>query len=908
MTLSKQMFADPSAHYRPMPFWFWNSKLRAAEIEYQIREFHEQGLGGFFVHGRFGLETDYLSDEWLDLVEYALNTAAALGMEVWLYDENGFPSGVGNLKVSRIRQFRPKFAKLEDDGTCVFEILEDPNDVVFGIDYLNPDAVKAFFDLTLGTYEKALGKHFGKTLKGIFTDEPTLLPWHHDINWYGQLRHTRVVVWNERIEKRLREFLGMSPEEVLVHLFRDVDELSGEVRRVFWEVVAELYVDTFFKPYAEWCEKRGLKLTGHVLFEEGLYLNTLFQADFPQVVSRLHIPGTDHLGDVLETPYGGFENTPRHLTNVQGQKLVSSVAHLMGREAVLSETYGCAGWKLSFEKMKRILDWQYSLGVNFLCPHACFYSIEGFRKWDAPPSHNHMTGWKFYRRFADYVGRLSYLLRQGKHVARIALYYPMREFRECYRVGSEGETDRRISDTFDLCASELLRLHFDYDIIPEWFLAQAIVQDGRLQIGDECYDVLIAPESVLQTSAGSTVRVFEEQGGRWIQPPLVAGESSRAVIGRYLADSLGSAAIRDVEISSKSARDIRYIHREHEGKHIFFFANTSESAVEAELSLQVVGQPEIWDAETGEVSVCRTARVENGRLLISHLFPPCGSAVFVVDTDRTFEETAGVEVLPKRTEIAVLTDEWHFEAKDLNALPLLKFSLDIHPECGGTTYTYSTSFRCEAIPDKLFLMLDDVEYRNSLMGGMDLTVAVNGTQWHKPQFSWLLDRGFKTLDIRPAVCLGENTLIITIRHCAWSGQPHVLTAPPALLGGFACDPETAALLAPVSTAAAGSWTDFGYPFYSGTASYMQVFDLPELPAGMRVFVSIEDVKDMVEIVVNGVTAALRLWRPWEADITDMLKPGSNELVLRITNSRANFFEATPHPSGLMGRVRLVGCT
>ncbi len=908
MTISKEAFANPPAEYRPIPFWFWNSKLRADEIELQIREFHERGLGGFFVHGRFGLETQYLSGEWLDLVEHAVKTAAALGMQVWLYDENGFPSGIGDLKVSRVRKFRPKLAKLEDDGRYVFETLEHPNDIIFGIDYLNPEAVKAFFDLTLDAYEKALGKYFGKAIKGIFTDEPTLLPWHHDVNWYGQLKHTRVVIWNEQIERRMRDRTGMCAEEVLAHLFRDINEQSGEVRQTFWEEVAELYVNTFFKPYAEWCQKRGLILTGHVLFEEGLYLNTLFQADFPQVISQLHMPGTDHLGEITEIPYGGFENTPQHLTNVQGQKLVSSIAHLMSRKTVLSETYGCAGWKLSFEKMKWIIDWQYSLGINFLCPHACFYSIEGFRKWDAPPSHNHMTGWKQYRRFADYVGRLSYLLRQGTHVAKVALYYPMREFRKCYRVGTEGELDRQISDTFDLCSSELLRLHFDYDILPESFLAGARVHEGCICAGDERYEVLIAPESVLATPAGSVVRLFEQQGGKWVRPPMVTGESSRPAIRKFLAEALRSAVVPDVQISSleqEKSQAVLYVHRQQKSKHVFFFANTSDSAVDAELSLEVVGNPELWNPETGEVSNCETAREEHGRLIIGHSFPPYGSAVYVIDTQNQPQDRPSFHIEPRCIELAVLPDEWRFEIEDLNALPLTRFHLNIRQEGEGTTYTYSASFLCKHIPEKLFLMLDDVEHRSSLRGGMDLTVRVNDTEWHRPQFGCYLDKGFKALDIRQAVCLGENNLAITIRHCAWSGQPHVLTAPPALLGSFACDPEKTALLAPVSTAAAGSWTEFGYPFYSGTASYSQVFSLPELPEESRILISVDDVKDMLEITVNGSSAETRLWRPWEADVTDLLAPGTNELTLRVTNSRANFLEATPHPSGLMGSVRLV---
>ncbi|MGC8863373.1 MAG: hypothetical protein ACP5R5_11465, partial [Armatimonadota bacterium] len=313
--LRPETFADPPSEYRPIPFWFWNSILRADEIEAQIRDFYDKGLGGFFVHARFGLETEYLSTEWMALIRHTVELAGGLGMEVWLYDENGFPSGIGNLKISRIWEYRPKFVELTDNGEYARRVLDDANDAIFGVDYLNPEATQAFFDLTLKPYEDALGKHFGKTIKGIFTDEPTLLPWHHNINWYGRRSNTRVVVWNDRIEQEMTQRVGMSAEEFLPHLFHQVDRETARVRCAFWDTVADLYIKAFFEPYSRWCEERNLKLTGHVLFEEGLYLNTGFQADLPRVLTYLHIPGTDHLGEVTEVAYGGFENTPRHLTN-----------------------------------------------------------------------------------------------------------------------------------------------------------------------------------------------------------------------------------------------------------------------------------------------------------------------------------------------------------------------------------------------------------------------------------------------------------------------------------------------------------------------------------------------------------------------------------------------------------------
>ena len=48
------------------------------------------------------------------------------------------------------------------------------------IDYLNPDATRAFLKITHETYKPAVGDEFGKTVLGFFGDEPDytgFMPW-----------------------------------------------------------------------------------------------------------------------------------------------------------------------------------------------------------------------------------------------------------------------------------------------------------------------------------------------------------------------------------------------------------------------------------------------------------------------------------------------------------------------------------------------------------------------------------------------------------------------------------------------------------------------------------------------------------------------------------------------------------
>ena len=67
--LSKELFQNPTCEYRGAPFWAWTCKLNEDELLWQIEIMREMGFGGFHMHARSGLATEYLGDEFMDLVD-----------------------------------------------------------------------------------------------------------------------------------------------------------------------------------------------------------------------------------------------------------------------------------------------------------------------------------------------------------------------------------------------------------------------------------------------------------------------------------------------------------------------------------------------------------------------------------------------------------------------------------------------------------------------------------------------------------------------------------------------------------------------------------------------------------------------------------------------------------------------
>jgi hypothetical protein len=132
-----------------------------------------------------------------------------------------------------------------------------------------------------------------------------------------------------------------------------------------------------------------------------------------------------------------------------------------------------------------------------------------------------------------------------------------------------------------------------------------------------------------------------------------------------------------------------------------------------------------------------------------------------------------------------------------------------------------------------------------------------------------------------------------------------------------------------------SWSDNsieGVKYFSGTATYSKTIQIPEsaLAPGAHFWLDLGDVKDVAEAAVNGKYLEI-LWKtPFKVDLAGVLKPGSNQLVVQVTNLWVNrligdqqfyavkkytFTDFAPYkvdspllPSGLLGPVRLLSVT
>lgn len=439
----RRTFRDPPRDYTLVPLWFWNDALSEDEIVRQIDDFVAHGVYGFLIHPRIGLPDDvgFMSDRYLHFVRVAVEHAAKRGLRVHLYDEGMYPSGSA---CGQVVAENPAFAArciiprevpagaepaLEPgerlvtvqslpDGRRIAVVDAPSLGRIRGIHYgedegepnqppaadlLNEDAVAAFMRLVHERYHQAVGAHFGKTIRAIFTDEPTPL---------GRKPRPDAMPWTGGLEADLERRLGYDVRPRLPALWFDLGGSTSAFRRDFQRAVLRRLGETYYGPIGRWCEAHGIALTGHPSAPDEIGSLRHFQIPGQDVVWRYVEPGKPT----------ALEPSPKDGNQCALAKCASSAAAHLGRARNGVEAFGAYGWNFTYDEMRWLSDWMLVRGVNLLSPHAFYYSVRGDRRDERPPDVGpHNTWWPEYRSYADYVRRACWLLATGTHRADIAI-------------------------------------------------------------------------------------------------------------------------------------------------------------------------------------------------------------------------------------------------------------------------------------------------------------------------------------------------------------------------------------------------------------------------------------------------------------------------------------------------------
>ncbi|MCU0509609.1 MAG: glycoside hydrolase, partial [Anaerolineae bacterium] len=626
--MDRERFQNPGQEYREIPFWSWNDLLDPDELRRQIRLMKEGGWGGFFMHSRAGLRTPYMGPDWLAAVRAAVDEARSCSMQAWLYDEDKWPSGYGggasvagnpahrakhlvrkvdtrlNLLAERVATFRAREA-----GGVLVDICPDPaprlshpddrlvqfypavmalgneifNDYAY-VDLLNADAVAAFLNTTHNVYASEIGDEFGRTVPGIFTDEPCLQFHRYSYGEFGYQADDPAVPWTDDLPEFFQRENGYDLLPHLPSLFFDTGD-AHKVRFDFYRTVTRLFLERFTKPVRRWCEARGLSFAGHFMGEDTLLWQIPWVGAVMPHLAHMSIPGIDKLGRSVNDFDAGMVLTVKQL---------DSVACQTGKLRTLCENYGCSGQDFSHAGRKWIGDWAYVLGANLNNPHMALYSMAGERKRDCPPNlFFQQPWWPENRLVSDYFARLSYALSQGRRQVDILVIHPVASAWSLYRPRASSpviQLDRALNELL-LC---LMQAQRDCHLADEMLMERGEPCEGRvvrradgprLAVGEAMYRVVVVPPAVTLfantvallrefASAGGVVLAIEPLPGRVDGVPasetLPAG--TRIVSSAALPAALDRVLPFDVRVEGRPT--IWAHHRTCDNKEIYFLANT----------------------------------------------------------------------------------------------------------------------------------------------------------------------------------------------------------------------------------------------------------------------------------------------------------------------------------------------
>jgi hypothetical protein len=955
----RKHFKEVPNAYKTVPFWVWNGEVTLAVIDEQLEDFEAKEFGGVIVHPRYGLITEYASEEWYELVEYATKKARRLGLDLWLYDENSFPSGFAGghvpaempsswneghaLKLQRQDVLQPDSTKTymlifsrqdslveitdswqslvgQKGDFLLYEKIYFPvKDWYAGfsyVDLLKPGVTDKFIEVTMTGYEEHAGSFFGNVIPGVFTDEPNIAPQGSNalIRWTPDLFERFQDRWGYRLEPMLHALVEPTP-------------MSGQVRHNYYQLLLELFIDRWSKPWYDYTEANNLAWTGH--YWEHDWPSPHFGPDNMAMYAWHQVPGIDML-------FNAWEDRPRQFGNIRAVRELNSVGNQLGRVRKLSETYGASGWELTFEEMKRNGDWEFVLGVNLMNQHLSYQTLLGDRKHDFPQSFSyHAPYWEEYPVLNTYFARLSLALSAGEQVNRTLILEPTTSAWMQYQPGSDNAGLEALNKEFQVLLELLESEQIEYDLGSENIIRDhGFVEDDLFVVGQRKYNYVVIPRYLVNLNSETAALVEQYLAGGGIiialcEPPAFIDGKKTDKCAQWTKDyadqwySLGGC---------NDPRLINYLHREefvvveqHGGNllhmrrqlddgQLLFLVNSSKDASCSVRMLSNGTDIAHMDLFTGKTE--HYPAVLSGNILsFDAELPPCGSLLLFISEN----EINGKE---RRRE------KWSGDSRSLplndiktnvpgeNVLNLDYCSVILDGDTSDVTYFYdiqtaifrhhgfevnpwvsASQFRT-AITDRdtfpagsgftvRYPFFVDSDFRSS-----DLRLVVERPHLYEVRINnvllepvageWWLDKGFGVFHINDGIHPESNYIELK----ADPMSVHCELEPVYLVGDFdVLALSKGWLLASSSDRTIGSWKDAGMPFYSDRVGYTAEFELDE---AVPVKVTLPDWHGTVAAVqVNGKHAGTIFTRPWELRIDDFVRKGTNQVTVTVYGSLKN---------------------
>lgn len=505
---------------RPVYTWFWNSTITKEGIKAEIEEMYESGIRGFYVLGEpeyfrpltraTHLSPEYLSEEYLDLLYYAYELAAEKGMEFWLYNEGGFPSG---MVCGKIMQLRPHLAKknvgyreyrlnvgdkyeMKEDSIaafvngekigdgfatenpegvviCEYYMADQPDRPMVNSDIAQRETTDLFLEMTHEVLKEKFGDVMGREVTFMFDDE------------------AHMGLWTRGLDKMFFEKYGY---EIYPYLgcisLRKKPETEEEYRAVsdYGMLCGSLTVKNYFLPMKEWLNEHKMLSVGHLDCESCTKnIRLTLYGNMMECYRAFDVPGIDVIWSQITYPdengeicFEGNRFFPRY---------ASSAARQCGHSLCLSETFAVHGAQIAPEEMRFDVNYQAVRGISIFN----FMTISYDRKTPMclqyrPNFIKESPGMDNLAEINEYTGRVCHILQSSKADVRSALYFP------CRTIIAGGDKGLEAVAEYEKLGSYLEDMGVSFDIIDEALVREYKIEGSSLVGEFVRYDNVFMPD------------------------------------------------------------------------------------------------------------------------------------------------------------------------------------------------------------------------------------------------------------------------------------------------------------------------------------------------------------------------------------------------------------------------------
>ena len=252
-----------------------------------MKSLKNSGIDKAMLYPRSGCEIEYLSESWFDTIGNFIDSAKALDMGIWLYDDFNWPSGDAGGRVTKIPEYRLKAIKVKGESLGEITCKSKHNAGLFGEkffpDLLSPEAVDYFIKCTHEEYFKRFSQDFGSVILGIFTDEPSI----------GYCCKDGCIPYYEGIDT---DYFNLCHRD----FYEDIKKEYNDFYLNVTTVISNRFKHCYIEKLRDWCDSHGILMTGHLLCDNEVFWTVQHNGNLLKNLSSFSLPGVDEIETCFE--------------------------------------------------------------------------------------------------------------------------------------------------------------------------------------------------------------------------------------------------------------------------------------------------------------------------------------------------------------------------------------------------------------------------------------------------------------------------------------------------------------------------------------------------------------------------------------------------------------------------------